>query len=151
MAVPRCYHSIALLLPDATVISGGGGLCAGCSQNHFDAQIFTPPYLFAADGTPATRPVIVSVSETTVAVGGSLTVATGGAIGSMALIRTGSATHTVDTDQRRIALDYTTVGTNSYSFTVPNDPGKALPGIWMLFVLDANGVPSLAEFIQITL
>ena len=24
-AVPRLYHSIAVLLPDATVLSGGGG------------------------------------------------------------------------------------------------------------------------------
>lgn len=28
-AVPRNYHSIALLLPDARVFSGGGGLCSG--------------------------------------------------------------------------------------------------------------------------
>ncbi|KAJ3563332.1 hypothetical protein NPX13_g8239 [Xylaria arbuscula] len=39
IAVPRTYHSIALLLPDATVLSGGGGLCGtGCQQNHFDMQ-----------------------------------------------------------------------------------------------------------------
>ncbi|OLN89015.1 Galactose oxidase 2 [Colletotrichum chlorophyti] len=27
MTVPRTYHSIAVLLPDATVLTGGGGLC----------------------------------------------------------------------------------------------------------------------------
>ena len=31
IAVPRNYHSVAVLLPDGTVFSGGGGLCGnGC-------------------------------------------------------------------------------------------------------------------------
>jgi hypothetical protein len=35
MSVPRNYHSSALLLPDARVLSTGGGLCgAGCAANH---------------------------------------------------------------------------------------------------------------------
>ena len=44
-AVPRNYHSVAILLPDGTVFSGGGGLCGTCATNHPDGQIFTPPYL----------------------------------------------------------------------------------------------------------
>ncbi len=51
IAVARNYHSIALLLPDGRVLSGGGGLCGvGCAANHPDVQIWTPPYLYAADG-----------------------------------------------------------------------------------------------------
>ena len=65
MVNPRVYHSIALLMPDATVISGGGGLCADCSFNHFDAQVFSPPYLFTSGGAAATRPVINTVSART--------------------------------------------------------------------------------------
>ena len=38
--VPRNYHSLALLLPDGRVLSGGGGLGGG---DHRDVQIFTPP------------------------------------------------------------------------------------------------------------
>lgn len=45
--VPRNYHSLALLLPDGRVMSGGGGLGGG---DHRDAQLFTPPNLFNADG-----------------------------------------------------------------------------------------------------
>lgn len=60
-AVPRTYHSVALLLPDGRVFTGGGGLCGtGCATNHFDGEIFTPPNLLNADGTPAARPVITS-------------------------------------------------------------------------------------------
>ncbi len=52
-AEPRNYHSVAVLLPDGTVFSGGGGLCGSCATNHPDGQIFCPPYLFNADGSPA--------------------------------------------------------------------------------------------------
>ena len=45
MAIPRTYHSVALLLPDARVFVGGGGLCGDCTTNHLDGEIFTPPYL----------------------------------------------------------------------------------------------------------
>jgi galactose oxidase len=149
-SIPRTYHSIALLMMDGTVLSGGGGLCGTCSTNHFDAQIYTPPYLLTSSGAPATRPNIISLSTTTVAVGGQVTITTDSDVSQMSLMRFGSTTHTVDTDQRRIALTFTTTGTNQYVFTVPNDPGIALPGYWMIFVLDSAGVPSVAKAILIT-
>ncbi|KAI9850650.1 MAG: hypothetical protein M1838_005294 [Thelocarpon superellum] len=150
-SIARVYHSVALLMLDGTVFSGGGGLCGEtCSTNHFDAQVFTPPYLLNDDGSPATRPAITSVSGSTVAVGGSLTVTTDSSVGAMSLVRYGSTTHTVNTDQRRIPLSLETVGTNKYTFAVPNDPGVALPGAWMLFALNDDGVPSIAETVQIT-
>ena len=58
-AAPRTYHSVALLLQDGSVFSGGGGLCGNCGDNnHFNGQIWRPPYLFNADDTPAARPTI---------------------------------------------------------------------------------------------
>ncbi|MCJ1310119.1 hypothetical protein MMC25_003780 [Agyrium rufum] len=145
---PRTYHSIALLLPDATVLSGGGGLCGTCSVNHFDAQIFSPAYLFNSDGSAATRPKITFVSSANVTVGAKITVNTDSTVSTFSLIRFGSTTHSVNTDQRRIALTPTGSGT-SYSVTVPADSGIALPGYWMLFALNASGVPSLANTILI--
>ncbi|KAL3961257.1 hypothetical protein ACCO45_002780 [Purpureocillium lilacinum] len=63
-SVVRVYHSMALLLPDATVLSGGGGLCGGaCDTNHFDAQVFSPRYLFDGEGQPAARPKIRAVAS----------------------------------------------------------------------------------------
>lgn len=148
--VPRTYHSVALLLPDATVIAGGGGLCGkGCKQNHADAQVWTPPYLLKSDGTLATRPKIVSVSADTVKPGGSLTITTDVAA-SFSLIRYGSTTHTVNTDQRRVVLKPTAAGL-TYTATLPSDPGVLLPGYWMLFALNEAGVPSIAKTIKISL
>lgn len=57
-AIPRTYHSSAVLLPDARVFVGGSGLCGGCAVNHLDAEIFSPNYLFNPDGSPAARPTI---------------------------------------------------------------------------------------------
>jgi galactose oxidase len=148
MVVPRVYHSVALLLPNGTVFSGGGGLCGGCSQNHFDGQIFSPPYLFTSAGVPAPRPVINSVTSSTVLVGGTITATTGGSVSSWAMVRMGSTTHTVDTDQRRVPLTATANG-NTYAMTVPSDPGVALPGYWMLFAINAAGTPSVAMTIQV--
>jgi galactose oxidase len=149
-STPRVYHSFALLLEDATVMSGGGGLCDTCSANHWDAQIFTPPYLLNSDNSPATRPSITSVSQSTIAPGTTITINTNSAVISMSLIRYGSATHTVNTDQRRIPLSPTPAGTNSYKVTVPSDSGIALPGYWMLFAINSKGVPSVASTIKIT-
>ena len=148
--IVRTYHSIALLLPDGRVFNGGGGLCGGCDTNHFDAQLYSPPYLYDSKGKLATRPKIVSVSASIVKVGGTITVQTNGAIAQASLVRYGTATHTVNSDQRRVPLTLTNAGKNTYSFQVPSDPGVALPGYWMLFVMDKNGVPSIASTVKVT-
>jgi len=149
MAIPRNYHSTALLMPDGTVMSGGGGLCGACATNHYDAQIFSPPYLYAG-GNLAVRPVINSVSAATVKVGGTFSATTGGAVSKWSLIRLTSTTHTVNTDQRRIPLTPTAAG-NTYTFTLPTDAGVALPGPYYLFAVNAAGVPSISNIIRITL
>lgn len=140
----RVYHSISLLLPDGRVFNAGGGLCGDCTTNHFDGQIFTPQYLLTRTGQLAARPAINSVSLS----GRRLTINTNSAITSAALMRYGSATHTVNTDQRRIPLKLTTTGTNRYTADAPSDPGILLPGYYMLFVLNSQGVPSVAKTVN---
>jgi galactose oxidase len=91
---PRTYHPVCLLMPDGTVFSGVGGLCGSCSTNHFDGQFYSPPYLFLSDGvTLAPRPVISSLSTSTVKVEASITIMTQSAVSSFSMIRMG-ATHT---------------------------------------------------------
>jgi galactose oxidase len=163
-AVPRNYHSVSILLPDGRVFSGGGGLCyiaqvGGSSVNcnklvdHADGQVFSPPYLFNTDGSAASRPAISSLSATTVKVGANMTInvsvsATGL---KFVLVRIGSVTHSVNSDQRRVPLTSLTGSGTAYTATLPNDSGILIPGAYYLFVLSAQGVPSVARTVQVTL
>ncbi|KAG8414670.1 hypothetical protein J3459_014163 [Metarhizium acridum] len=140
-SIIRVYHSVALLLPDARVLSAGGGLCGDCNTNHFDGQVFTPQYLLTADGAPAARPAIRSAALS----GRTITIATDSPVASASLVRFGTATHTVNTDQRRVPLTLVRAGTNRYTADVPSDSGVLLPGYYMLFVMDENGVPSVSK------
>ncbi len=146
--VPRTYHSVAVLLPDGRVFSGGGGLCDTCVTNHPSGQIFTPPYLLNPDGTAKTRPSIVS-APATAALGSTITVTTSVATPKFALVRMTAVTHAVNNDQRRIPLIPAATNGTTYTLNVPADAGVALPGNYLLFALDAQGTPSIAEVIKI--
>ncbi|MFJ9641661.1 discoidin domain-containing protein [Streptomyces sp. NPDC101206] len=149
MAIPRNYHSVANLLPDGRIFSGGGGLCGDCATNHADGAVFTPPYLLAADGTPKPRPVITGGVPPRAAPGASLTVSTQGQVASFVLMRSAAATHSTDNDQRRVPLAATAAGNGTYTVSIPSDTGVVLPGTYMLFALDAQGVPSIAKFVTV--
>ena len=148
-AEPRNYHSVAVLLPDGTVFSGGGGLCGSCATNHPDGQIFYPPYLFNSDGSRRARPTISSAPSSAVT-GQTISVTTGGPVQSFVLMRYDESTHAVDNDQRRIPLSVTASQGNTYRLAIPSDPGVALPGPYMLFAIDANGTPSVSATISIS-
>lgn len=150
IAVGRNYHSVALLLPDARVMSAGGGLCGeGCPANHPDLQILTPHYLLNDDGSPATRPVIVSAPAAATH-GTAIAVTTDSAIGSFALVRLSSNTHSVNNDQRRVPLPFSETDVNRYELSIPSNPGIVVPGYYMLFAMGPGGVPSVAKMLQIT-
>jgi galactose oxidase len=148
-AVPRTYHSVALLLPDGRVFSGGGGLCGnGCTTNHPDGQIFSPPYLFNANGTLRQRPVIrraparATTAET-------ISVATNSDTPRFALIRMSAVTHSINNDQRRIPLTPIARQGRTYKLRLPASAGVLLPGDYMLFALNTKGTPSIARIINI--
>ncbi len=150
MQTPRVYHSTGILLADGRVYEGGGGQCGeGCSANHFNTEILTPPYLLNANGTAATRPVISS-APTTAVLGGAVAVTTGSPVASFVLMRLSSVTHTVNNDQRRIPLQMQSTNGTSYTLSIPSNPGIVLPGYYWLFALNAQGVPSVAATILIS-
>ncbi|MEA3086884.1 MAG: galactose oxidase, partial [Paraburkholderia sp.] len=147
-AMPRVYHSFALLLPDGRVLSGGGGLCGSCTANHANVEILTPPYLLNADGSAATRPTI-SAAPTEAQLGTSIAVTASSGVKAFALMRLSSATHSVNNEQRRVPVSFTVGTAGEYLVTIPSDPGVVIPGYYMLFALSAKGVPSVSRTLRI--
>lgn len=149
-AKARLYHSSALLLPDATVLTAGGG--APGPVANLNAEIYYPPYLYAKDGSgrPAERPTIVDAAATA-RVGRTLAVTLGeGTTASrVTMVRAGSVTHSYDSDQRFFAPAFTQQG-SSLSVTLPSNVNVVLPGYYMLFVFDTASVPSVAHMIWVT-
>jgi hypothetical protein len=148
MSVPRGYHSFSLLLPDARVLVGGGGVCGPCDTNHPDVQIYSPDYLFQSGGAAAVRPTI-NTAPTQFGYNTTISVTTNSAVGSFALIRMGAATHSVNNDQRRVPLTIASSSGTTYTVSTPANAGLATPGYYMLFAIDASNVPSVARIVQV--
>jgi hypothetical protein len=139
----REYHSTALLLPDGRVLMAGGGQLPGRATNMYSGEVYSPPYLFKG-----TRPAITS-APSVVAYGSSFDVSTPDAasIQKVALIRTPSVTHAFDENQRYIPLSFT-AGSGQLTVQAPPNGNTAPPGYYMLFILNGNGVPSVASFVR---
>jgi PKD repeat protein len=154
-SVVRQYHATTLLLPDGRVLDGGGGICGSCHAQGYlekNMQVFTPPYLYARDGSGnlATRPSI-SLSQSTVALDASFTVNSPDAarIAKVGLVRLGAPTHSQDQGQRYVPLNFT-AGSGNLTVAAPANPAEAPPGYYMLFAVDSDGVPAIAPIIRVT-
>ncbi|MEG9438366.1 DUF1929 domain-containing protein [Edaphobacter sp. HDX4] len=139
VTVYRGYHSTALLLPDGRVLSAGG------EQTGASAEIFSPPYLFKG-----ARPTTTS-APSSVKYGQTFLVGTpdGATISQVTWIRLGSVTHAFDQNQRLNHLQFVQA-TGGLNITAPANANVAPPGHYMLFLVNSNGVPSIARIIQIT-
>lgn len=147
----RLYHSIALLLPDATVFVAGSNPVQGTYEPHM--EIYQPAYLFTTNSSGGTilapRPGI-SGAPAAVAYGQSFQVQTPDAasITSVAVLRAGAVTHAFDMEQRMVELNFTTAS-GALNVTAPPNGNIAPPGYYLLFLVNDKGVPSVASFLQI--
>jgi len=148
-AFARLYHSNSLLLPDATVLFIGGNPARGTYEQHI--EIYSPAYLFNTDGSAAARPTITGVPSTGIGYGSAFQVQTPDAanISSVVLMRAGAPTHAFDMEQRLVGLSFT-AGSGVLNVTAPPNGNIAPQGYYMLFLVNAAGVPSVAQFVQLT-
>jgi galactose oxidase len=149
--VDRCYHSVAVLLPDARVLSAGGGEYRPDNAHDNDpkdsqrnAQVFSPPYLFRG-----TRPTIIQ-APSQVAYGESFTVKTfwPSQISQVSWIRLSSTTHSFNQSQRINFLEFAVSGSKLQVYA-PDNSTVCPPGDYMLFLLNQKKVPSVAKIIRI--
>jgi hypothetical protein len=154
-AVPRLYHSVALLLPDGRVWTCGSN--HDCKQSFHDVpptrpdnrelrmELFSPPYLFRGP-----RPSILSAPNT-VTCGSDIEVKTPEAVhvNRVALLRCGSVTHAFDSDQRFVELPVRHRHGNRLTVDAPPNTAVAPPGYYMLFVVDRHGIPSSARLLRV--
>ena len=141
------YHSTAIVLPDGRVLSGGQDddeLDDGIINGHF-GEIYEPPFLFRGK-----RPRIRRVQKS-VGYGAALNIKARKArdIESVVLISLAAQTHSVNTPQRYVELDFAVIAKKKLEAIAPAHRNQAPPGYYMLFVVNGEGVPSVAKFVRL--
>jgi Domain of unknown function (DUF1929)/Kelch motif len=175
--VSRGLHGTATLLPDAKVFFAGenrealvrpddpsfplttsyaGVLPAGDPDQGVPVgQVFSPPYLFQPDGGPAARPAIEKWPGK-IGYGGHFDVTVSGdpsQIASVVILRSDHNTHSLTTGDRYVKMSFQHKGAaakRELRVRAPKLPAQAIPGIYMLFVVDKNGVPSLGRRVDVS-
>ncbi len=139
--VPRGYPSSAFLLPDGRVMAIGNN--PGDGEFDMRISIYSPPYLFHG-----ARPQITGVTTTQWHYGTTQQITVNQEVVSAELIRPSAVTHSSDPNQRYVALPMTVSG-NHIGLNVTSNPNIAPPGWYMLFVTNANGIPSVAKWVHL--
>ena len=141
-AVTRIYHGATLLLPDGRVLFTGSGDASGLKDEK-NYELYSPPYLFKGP-----RPTIVGTLPPHVTYGQTLKVESpeGFTIGKVNLIRFSSVTHAFDQSARLVPLTFVPGG-RGVTVTFPTSRSAAPPGPYMLFLVNADGVPSEARIV----
>jgi hypothetical protein len=152
--VIRNYHSCGILLPDGRVMTSGG---EDPNAARFSVSVYSPPYLFDANGDLAQRPPITDYKHQ-VGYGQTFTVCVDSdsftAISHINLVRPGAVTHGFNQDQRFVPLAFTRAfNPTRFLVTAPAHGAIAPPGDYLLFVLDSTDattrVPSVGQWIRL--
>ncbi len=159
--VGRDYHSEALLLPDGRVITLGSNPITATGEEPFETRVsvYEPPYLFKGP-----RPVISGIDGALNHLEGSvnqtgqwkygeehtITYSSASPITSAVLIRPAAVTHSSDPNQREVALPIThDSGTGELKVSLTSNDNLAPPGYYMVFLVNAQGVPSVAQWVHV--
>ena len=108
------------------------------------AQVYSPSYLFNGP-----RPTITSAPASST-YGTNMTINTPDAssISAVNLVSLGADTHQADMDQHFVPLSFT-AGSGSLTVQAPSSAAMAPPGYYMLFVVNGQGVPSVAAIVRL--
>ncbi|KAL4425029.1 hypothetical protein ABPG77_001807 [Micractinium sp. CCAP 211/92] len=122
---PRLYHSVAVLMPDCTVLTAGSDVTWDQT-----AEIWRPPYLNKGEQLQipytSTDPIARSI-----------------------LIRNGAVTHSMSFDTRALWLTVSSDTNGTLSLAMPPNSNVVPPGLYMLVILTDKGVPSPAKILSV--
>ena len=138
----RTYHATAVLLPDGRVLSAGDD--RGSHYASRTAELYSPPYLFHGARPQVTFAPASARYDVPIRVG----TPDPGSIAKAVLIRPSSVTHVTNMDQRVVELSLTAEG-GGLTLRTPRNATIAPPGYYMLFLLDSDGVPSVARWVRL--
>ena len=70
-------------------------------------------------------------------------------IKSFRLMRPDNPTHVTDVNQRSIAADFKMAGNGYLRMTLPSNHNLVPPSYYMLFAVNARGIPSTGYWVQV--
>ena len=151
--LPRGYHSNAVLLPDGRIMITGDELQQIANNPDIKSgmngtiEIYEPSYLHQGP-----RPQLSGVPRAAQRYASTFQVSTKtpGRVSKAVLVAPITSTHSVDTSQRRLELPIAGRSGNNLVLRTPKSAKDAPPGFYMLFLLDDKGVPSTAQWVQLS-
>lgn len=137
----RHYHSAAILLPSGQVMMAG--------WNNTKIEIFSPPYMFAARPTIASAPSLVHHGRIF-----AISSPEAETITKVVLVRPMAVTHQTDSEQKVIEMAnrHDHANPSQILVTAPDSlhpHSNAQKGYYMMFAVNAQGVPSEAKWIYL--
>tara|TARA_B110000503_G_scaffold118170_1_gene178836 strand:- start:432 stop:2318 length:1887 start_codon:yes stop_codon:yes gene_type:complete len=141
----RNYHSSSLLLPDGSILTGGG--------DAWNAEIFYPPYLFTKDSNNQTvlakRTEILNLDKS-IKRGDAMTLnLSEDDVYKVTLISTGSTTHSQGSEPKFRNLNFKKLQKNKIQVILPENANEIQDGTYLIFVLNSKGVPSHGKIVYI--
>ncbi|MCX5414564.1 glyoxal oxidase [Streptomyces sp. NBC_00059] len=149
--LPRGYHSNAVVLPDGRIMVTGDEAQQIANDPDItddmdgSIEIFEPPYLHNGE-----RPDLSAVPGRTLAYDSRFTVLTSTPddVRRAVFLAPTTATHAVNFSQRHLEARIKSRADGSIELQAPPSPEAAPPGHYMLFLLNEEGVPSVAKFVS---
>nr|WP_255519781.1 galactose oxidase early set domain-containing protein [Cupriavidus sp. IK-TO18] len=79
----------------------------------------------------------------------SFAVTMNSSVTAFSLIRLSSVTHSLNNELRRVPVSRTVGTAGEYLINVPSNPGIVVPGYYLLFALNKQGVLSVAKTLRV--
>ncbi|MBT2544252.1 DUF1929 domain-containing protein [Streptomyces sp. ISL-44] len=150
--LPRGYHSNALIMPDGRMMVTGDELQQIANDPDMrdgmdgSIELYEPAYLHRGPRPALDRVPAGELGHDTAF---EVSSSTPKDVARAVLLAPTTVTHSVNTSQRHLELRRTGVRGTAVGLRTPATAADAPPGYYMLFLLNAKGVPSSAKWVKL--